>query len=96
MKINLKHHQTGLIKQAPVGFSWTTLFFGFLVPAFRSHWGACFLMLAVHICTLGLSQIYFAFTYNKKFINHLVDSGFVPNDDANKESLRDLGIKFAA
>ena len=34
-------HSTGLIKECPTGYSWTTFFFGFFVPAFRGDlkWG---------------------------------------------------------
>ncbi|NCB20038.1 MAG: DUF2628 domain-containing protein, partial [Bacteroidia bacterium] len=34
MNVRLINNQ-GLEKDCPVGFSWTTLFFGFLVPLFR-------------------------------------------------------------
>jgi hypothetical protein len=35
MKIQLKHKDSGLLKEPKIGFSWTTLFFGLFVPLFR-------------------------------------------------------------
>lgn len=38
----------GNVKTAPVGFSWTTLFFGGLVALFRKDWKMFFIWFAVH------------------------------------------------
>ena len=35
--LTMENNNTGGIKQAPVGFSWTCFFFGGLVPLFRGH-----------------------------------------------------------
>jgi hypothetical protein len=71
-KLNLKNPTTGEIKQAPVGFSWTTLFFGFFVPIFRSDWLMAVILLGLAFVTAGLSNIIFAFIYNKIHIKNLL------------------------
>ena len=35
MTLNMKNPQTGQVKQAPVGFSWTVFFWGMFPPFFR-------------------------------------------------------------
>lgn len=38
MKVMLKNENTGQIKQAKIGFSWTVFFFGFFPAIFRGDW----------------------------------------------------------
>lgn len=64
------------IKSAPVGFSWTTCFFGPLPALFRSDWGNFWLIAVLTIFTGGLSNLYFMFVYNKMHIEHLVAEGY--------------------
>lgn len=75
-KLILKDHRNGLIKSAPIGFSWTVFFFGFLVPLYRKDWLWTFIMLAVEIPTFGFASIIFAFFYNKIYARKLFRRGY--------------------
>ncbi|MEO6298628.1 MAG: hypothetical protein ABIV25_02990 [Paracoccaceae bacterium] len=66
----------GKIKSAPVGFSWTTLFFGAWPSLFRGHWSGFFIQLLCYVVTFGLSALVFPFIYNKMYIRHLIGDGF--------------------
>ena len=72
-KVNLKHPEFEVIKEAPVGFSWTVFFFGFFPPIFRGDkkWGLIILVAAV--ITLGLSSLIFMFIYNKLYLKSLLN-----------------------
>lgn len=73
----LKNPNTGEIKMAPVGFSWTVLFFSFMPPAIRSDWKHFIIIGAAAFLTSGLAGVLFAFIYNKIYIKHLIyDKGF--------------------
>lgn len=73
----LKNPNTGEIKNAPVGFSWTVFFFGFFPPIFRGDWKWTAIILVIAIITFGFSNIVFAFIYNKNFIKEqLYSNGF--------------------
>lgn len=68
--VTLQHKSTKKMKIAPVGFSWTTFFFGFLVPFFRGD-----IKNAVILFLLGFGSIG-AFFYNRWYIRGLVKSGY--------------------
>lgn len=72
----MKNKNTNDIKNAPVGFSWTGLFFGFFVALFRKHYSAAVLWLVLALFTGGLAWFFFPFLYNKEYIKHLVKKGY--------------------
>lgn len=74
--VNFENPITGHLRQAPVGFSWTTLFFGLIPSLFRGHWVGALIQLICAVITFGISGLVFPFIYNKMYLNHLVNQGF--------------------
>ena len=74
--ITFENPNTGAIKQAPVGFSWTVFFFGFFPPIFRGDWKWAAIIFFLALFTLGLSNLAFMFIYNKLYIKDLIGAGF--------------------
>ena len=74
--IYFENLHTGQMREAPVGFSWTVLFFGSLPPLFRGDWKWACLTLLCAMITLGLSHFVFIFIYNKIYIKELINDGF--------------------
>ena len=69
--------KNGAIKEAPVGFSWTTFCVGLFVPLTRGDWKWALVMMIVSIITFGLAGIVFAFIYNRLYIDGLLKDGYV-------------------
>jgi len=72
----LKNPHNGNMREAPVGFSWTVLFFGIFPPMFRSDWKGMVLIWISAIFTLGFSGLIWPFFYNKLYICKLISDGF--------------------
>ena len=95
--IIFKNPNTGAIKEAPVGFSWTVFFFGFFPPLFRGDWKWAVIMLIIAMITFGLSNLVFMFIYNKLYIKELVGSGFQAQSIGNGDfdhTNRKLGMQI--
>lgn len=84
--------RTGFVRKAPVGFSWTTFFFVFFPALIRQHWVGAAVQFGLALVTFGLSPIVFAFTYNKWYINSLIQDGYVV--DSSSIPLEEVASKY--
>ncbi len=92
MNIQLQNKNTGVVEQAPTGFSWTTLFFMGLVPIIRGDFGNFLKYTGLFIITFSLYHPFFAATYNKMYIKKLVMEGFVPANEQAETYLKLNGL----
>jgi hypothetical protein len=96
--ITFRHPVFGTTKVAPVGFSWTTFFFGFFPALLRGDfkWGGIILVttVGVSVLTLGVGGlicgVVFAAFYNKLYIKDLSDAGFKVKDFTSLYDLQQL------
>ena len=103
-KVQLKHSGTGLFKDGYFGFSWTTLFFGFLPALFRGDFltflGGFTISLILGSATFGIGflvvNIGWAFMYNKYFTRKLLERGYALNDteEVNRQAAQVLGVSL--
>ena len=75
-KIVLSNKFTQMKKEAPIGFSWTVLFFGFFPPIFRGDWKWFLVMFLLSFVTAGISSLVLSFFYNKLHIKDLLKDGY--------------------
>ena len=88
--ITLEDKKNKIVKEAPVGFSWTTIFFGGFVPLFRGDWGWFFIMMIVNFITFGIASILFGFIYNRIYIQNMIKNGFkVKSYTGNKKLIEE-------
>ena len=99
-KVALYHRESKKLRLAPVGFSWTTLFFGLCPQLFRSPraWLLTLAMTIVVPLTTGAGNIVFAVFANQLYIKTLIRKGFrlrnIPPDQL-EEVLSKIGISRA-
>jgi hypothetical protein len=79
--LNMRHPKTLHTTQAPVGFSWTSLFFGPITCMFRSDWtpAVVITVLTIILIPFGISWgvwIVQAFFYNTHYVQKLVNQGY--------------------
>ena len=74
--LTFKNPLTGQMKLAPIGFSWTTFFFGFFPALFRGDWKWAVIQFVLAVITAGLSNFVFCFIYNSLFVKDLIGVGY--------------------
>lgn len=63
-------------KKVPLGFSWTTFFWGGFPALIRQDWAWGIGLLVVGVLTQGVSGIVAAFFYNKVYAKTLFEKGY--------------------
>jgi hypothetical protein len=97
-RLHLKNPHNGKLREAPIGFSWTTFFFGPLPALFRGHWWGAFAIFVLAVVTSGLASLVFAFYYNKWYVSFLIKEGFKVTgadrdvDEISKSLSRELPV----
>ena len=94
-KVMLKHKDTGMIKEVPIGISITTVLFGFFVPLLRGDIKGALIGIIFAFLMWIPGNIVFSIMYNKMYINDLLMKGFVPADEMSKNILMSKGIYFS-
>lgn len=92
MIVTLIHERTNLTKQVKVGFSWTTLFFGFFPALFRGDFKWAIIQCLLNICTFGVSSVVFSLIYNKIYVTELIEKGYKAADLSSKSILKEKRI----
>jgi hypothetical protein len=96
--IIFKHPTFGTAKEAPVGFSWTTFFFGFFPALIRGDykWALINFVVSVivSIATAGVGglicNIVFGVIYNKFYVKELQTKGYVMDSIQSKYTVEQL------
>lgn len=91
-EITLTNGYTGQYKTAPIGFSWTTFFFGCFPALFRADWKWAAIQFILALVTGGLSWLVMPFIYNKLHLKDLLNKGFLPTDDSQANYIVAKGI----
>lgn len=85
-RVKLKNN-VGVVKEAKVGFSWTTFFFGGWVALFRGQWGELIKWWLLNPITLFIWGVVQCWTSNNKFVISLIEKGYEPASDKDRELL---------
>ena len=75
-RATLYHKGTERTREAPVGFSWTTLFFGPFRHAVSMDWKWFLGSLLLALCTVGLTNPVLRFMINRLHLRDLVRDGY--------------------
>ena len=95
--IYFENPRTAQQREAPMGYSWSTLFLG-PFPMLARKEGVWFLVcLAMAVLTLNLSSVVLSFFVNKLYIRYLINEGFKVRqvrDGDRLQAAEKLGIKL--
>lgn len=90
--VRLRHPQTGIVKTGFYGFSWTSFFFGGIPALMRGDVWIGLAILAASLVASAFSAgflwfvvgLIWAFIYNKRYTQGLLQEGFVFDDDPRR------------
>ena len=74
--ITLQHPETLEVIHAPVGFSWTCLFFGFLLFAYRQDWILCWVCMVITFMVGPVPNLIMCWGYNKWYLHRKLRAGY--------------------
>ncbi|MBZ9781620.1 hypothetical protein K9857_08650 [Pseudomonas sp. REP124] len=74
--VTFRNPDTGVLKKAPIGFSWSVFVFGFIAPLFRGDIKWAVIMFILACFTGGLTNLVLMFTYNRWYACDLIDAGY--------------------
>lgn len=92
----MENPNTGILKRAPIGFSWTTLFWQCLPALFRGDFKGFIIQLLLDGFLL-VPVVIFPFIYNKLYIEKLLEKGFKVKDvegESFENAKKRLGINL--
>lgn len=103
-KVKFIDKNKGKIKSSPLGFSWTTFFFGVFAPLFRGDWlGAfgvfCVLVAAGYAVSPVIAliiQIVVAVFYNYIYISRLLSKGYELYNDNDIKLVKKHGYSVGS
>jgi hypothetical protein len=88
-KVLITLGDTGIIKAVPTGFSWTSFFFGALVPMVRGDLVVAIIAVLACVATGGIAApfvwIYLACAYNERYLLSMLEKGWTIIKPAEKE-----------
>lgn len=97
-KITLEHPHTKNKVVAPIGFSWSVLFLGFLVPFWRRDWLTAVVMFIL-TPLWPLPNLLLCWFYNKLYLQNLIKAGYlvsVIDSDFTADALsREVGVPLS-
>ena len=91
MKVTMRN-SVGVTREVKLGFSWTMLFFGPLVPLFRGDLKWTLLSLILDVLTCGIGWLILPFTYNKSYVKGLLYAGWLPADERSRNAMIRRGL----
>ena len=78
----------GLKKKVSTGYSFKSLFFGFLYPIARGDYKGASRHFIYGCFTFGLNILFTPFLYNRKYIKEMIEKGWKPAKFEDSEYLR--------
>lgn len=100
--IVFKNPTFGTVKRAPVGFSWTTFFFGFWPALLRGDWKWAAInfgvSIVVAVVTKGFGFIViavgFGMLYNKIYVKDLIAAGYQVERIESAKTIEELSAEL--